>query len=216
MPTTCAQEGECFVFEYLGFVTDGTSGQTTVTFRVTNKCKNATGYVAIGTNAFTRIAPANGGIYAGSLGTYKVSWTRATGKPGFVSVKFESRFDNFNNGASDVFSIVVSNFNPNTTIQVQGKAGFNEETFSFLLSQTTCSPPSVPGLSRWLGKSWNSLLAWFGQPQTRAFQGQGNQSQLRFASDSDFLPSPSRRRTPNWKWVTDAGASGESSNKGVP
>src|SRR4030095_7559372 len=45
---TCKQEGACFVFEYLGYVTDSVSGQSTISFRVTNKCRNAVSYVAIG------------------------------------------------------------------------------------------------------------------------------------------------------------------------
>jgi Glycine rich protein len=136
-PTTaCQQEGTCFIFEYQGYTTDPNTGQTTITFRVTNKCRNAVGYVAIGTDGFTRLAPANGSVYTGSLGTYNVSWTRASGNPGFVSVKFSATFKTFANGASDVFSIVVTNFNPATTIMVQGKSDSAQETYSFLLSET--------------------------------------------------------------------------------
>src|SRR6266436_1303932 len=76
---TCQQEGACFVFESQGYITDPGTGQTTITFRVTNKCMNAVGYVAIGTDGFTRVAPANGSVYTGNLGDYNVSWTRASG-----------------------------------------------------------------------------------------------------------------------------------------
>ena len=37
----------------------------------------------------------------------------------FVSVKFERMLKNFNNGASEMFGIVVSNFNRNVTIPVE-------------------------------------------------------------------------------------------------
>jgi hypothetical protein len=136
-PGLCKQEGRCFVFEYLGYSTDA-NNQTTFAFRVTNKCKGSVGWVAVGTDGFTRIAPGDGSAYAGSLGSYHVSWTRTTGNPGFVGMSFEPAFQTYKNGASDVFSVVVSGFNPATTIQVAGKAGSTNDTFSFLLSQTLC------------------------------------------------------------------------------
>ena len=52
------------------------------------------------------------------------------GNPSFIAVKFEPASKNFNNGASEVFSIVVSNFNPSTTIQVEADAGNRTGTFS--------------------------------------------------------------------------------------
>src|SRR6266481_5512178 len=121
-------EGGCFVIESQGYITDPGTGQTTITFRVTNKCMNAVGYVAIGTDGFTRVAPANGSVYTGNLGDYNVSWTRASGNPGFESIKFTATLKNFISFASDVFSIVVSNFNPATMIMVQAKAGNDQET----------------------------------------------------------------------------------------
>jgi len=139
----CKQEGPSLVVEYLGYATDSLSGQTTITYRVTNKSKQNVSYVAIGTDRFTRVAPANGSAYNDSLGSYNVTWTDATGNPGFTSILFQPRSKNFKNGASDVFSITVANFDPNVTIQVAGQAGtLPKETFSFLLSQTTC--PVVP------------------------------------------------------------------------
>jgi len=118
-----------------------------ISFRVTNKCRNAVSYVAIGTDNFTGIAPANSSVYAGSLGAYNVTWTSATGSPGFASIEFLPRFKSFKNGASDVFSIVVTNFDPNVTIQVAGHIGSSpDEKFGFLLSQTTCplGPTATP------------------------------------------------------------------------
>jgi hypothetical protein len=124
-------------------VTDSISGQTTISFRVTNKCKNAVSYVAIGTEGLTGIAPTNGSTYTGSLGNYNVIWTDAAGSPGFTSIEFQPRFKSFKNGASDVFNIVVTNFDPNVTIQVAGRVGSSpDEKSNFLLSQTTC--PVVP------------------------------------------------------------------------
>jgi sugar lactone lactonase YvrE len=133
------QEGPCFIFEYQGYTTDSNTGQTTLTFHVTNKCRKAVGYVAIGTDSFTRVSPANGSVYQGTLGAYNVAWTGTRGNPGFTSIKFTPQLKNFANSASDTFSIVVSNFNADTTIMVQGKSSTTQETFSFLLSQT-CGP----------------------------------------------------------------------------
>jgi len=131
----------------LGYVTDSLSGQTTISFRVTNNCRNAVSYVAIGTDNFTGIAPANSSVYTGSLGPYNVTWTSATGSPGFASIEFLPRFKSFKNGASDVFSIVVTNFDPNVTIQVAGHIGSSpDEKLSFLLSQIICpvGPTATP------------------------------------------------------------------------
>ena len=147
------------MFEYLGYST-GTTGQTTISFRVANKCKNSVGYVALGTSGFTRIAPANGAAYKGTLESYSVSWTNVTGNPGFVSIKFENARDNYKNGAMDVFTIAVANFNSNTSIPVQGKAGSINEGFTFPLSQTTCPPPSTRLFPGWMTGSWRDLLAW--------------------------------------------------------
>ncbi len=135
----CKQAGASFVFEYLGYVTDSISGQTTITYRGTNNSRQSVNYIAIGIEGFTPIAPANGSTYTDSLGNYTVIWTDTTGAPGFTSIKFQPKFKSFKNGASDVFSITVTNFDPNMTIQVAGQAGTSpDERFSFLLSQTTC------------------------------------------------------------------------------
>jgi len=137
---TCQQEGGCFVFESQGYITDPSTGQTTIAFRVTNKCRNPVAYVAIGTGGFTRVAPADGSSYNGDLARYDVSWTRTGGTPGFESVKFTPTLKNFANSASEVFSFSVSNFNPATMMMVRGKAGNAQETYNFLLSQTCGTP----------------------------------------------------------------------------
>jgi len=46
---TCQQEGACFVFESQGYITDPTTGHTTIAFRLTNQSSNPLAYVAIGT-----------------------------------------------------------------------------------------------------------------------------------------------------------------------
>jgi streptogramin lyase len=138
---TCRQEGACFAFESQGYITDPSTGQTTIAFRVTNKCRNPVSYVAIGTGGFTRVAPADRSSYNGDLGPYDVSWTRTGGTPGFESVKFTPTLRNFANSASEVFNVVVSNFNPVSMVMVQAKAGNAQETYNFLLSQT-CGIPT--------------------------------------------------------------------------
>ena len=137
----CQQAGACFVFESQGYRTDPSTGQTTIAFRVTNKCRNLVSYVAIGTGGFTRVAPADRSSYNGDLGPYDVSWTRTGGTPGFESVKFTPTAKNFANSASEVFNVVVSNFNPATMVMVRAKAGNAQETYNFLLSQT-CGIPT--------------------------------------------------------------------------
>ena len=137
---TCQQEGACFAFESQGYITDPSTGQTTIAFRVTNKCRNPVAYVAIGTGGFTRVAPADRSSYNGDLGIYDVSWTRTGGTPGFESVKFTPTLKNFANSASEMFSVVVSNFNPATMVMVRAKAGNAQETYNFLLSQTCGTP----------------------------------------------------------------------------
>jgi hypothetical protein len=187
----------------------GNSGQATISFVVTNKCKNSVGYVAVGTNGLTRIGPANGAVYNGNLGNYTVSWTNANGNPGFTSIKFNALSNNFANGAADVFSVVVNNFNSNTTIPVQGKAGITEETFTFLLSQTTCPPPSVPHAFKWLRGPLNRLLAWLAPQSAVNMPGveRGNKSwnawaPIDFERGNNNLPAITPDGTLNWHWVS--------------
>ena len=153
---TCQQEGACFVFESQGYITDPSTGQTSIAFRVTNKCRNPVSYVAIGTAGFTRVAPADGSVYNGDLGVYDVAWTRAGGTPGFESVKFTPTSKNFANSASEVFSVVVSNFNPATMIMVRSKAGNAQETYNFLLSQT-CGTPTPTRRIYWTNSAASAV-----------------------------------------------------------
>jgi len=191
-------------------VSNGT--QTTINFKVTNNCRSTTRYVAIGTSTFTRVAPADGSIYAGNLGTYNVTWTTVNGNPGFVSMKFDPTFNGFNSGATEVFSIVVNGFNPNTTIQVQGKAGNSTDTLSFLLS--TLCPPSSPTLATqpfadftaWLSGSWTQFMNWLAPPETvvPATRDSANYFQPYTESGSDYFPALSHDGTLNWKWLKES------------
>ena len=138
---SCQQEGACFVFESQGYITDASTGQTTMAFRVTNKCRNLVSYVAIGTAGFTRVAPADRSSYNGDLSPYDVSWTGRGGTPGFESVKFTPTLKKFANSASEVFNVVVSNFSPATMVTVRAKAGNAQETYNFMLNQT-CGLPT--------------------------------------------------------------------------
>jgi hypothetical protein len=185
------------------------NGQTTVSYAVTNKCKNTAHYVAIGTHPFTRLLPTDGAVYAGNLGTYDVTWTKENGSPGFVGIKFDPASKNLNNGASDVFRVVVSNFDPNTTIQVEAFNGPARERFSFLLSQITCLPTSVPGLSKWLSGSWNRLLGWL-SPQTsvnmsaveRENKSRNAEAAIDFKRENNNLLAISPDGTLNWHWIS--------------
>jgi hypothetical protein len=173
--------------------------------------------VAIGTDAFTRVAPANGSVYTENLGTYNVTWTSTKGNPGFVGIKFDPTFRTFNNGARDVFRVVVNNFNPNTTIPVQGHAGSATDTFNFLLG-TPC-PPSGPTLAtqslgdvaEWLSGSGERLLSWLG-PAEKTPSLLADERVARFAPGfaptfaptSDNLPALSRDGGLNWQWVKES------------
>jgi hypothetical protein len=152
----CQQEGACFVFESQGYITDPATGQTTIAFRVTNKCRSLVSYVAIGTSGFTRVAPADGSSYNGDLTPYDVSWTGRGGTPGFESVKFSPTLKKFVNSASELFNVVVSNFNPATMVTVRAKAGNAQETYSFLLSQT-CGIPTPTRRIYWTNTETNML-----------------------------------------------------------
>jgi hypothetical protein len=128
------------------------------------------GYAVIGTDSFTRIAPADKSIYDGNLGSYNVSWTRANGKGGAnQGIKFEPAAKNFKNGASDVFTVVVSGFNANATIQVEASSGKARAVFNFLLGQTMCAPGALlvrpttsPFGELWtyFDPSWTDLVSW--------------------------------------------------------
>lgn len=133
----CAQTLNCFRVEFLGYIIHP-DGSVEMSVRVTNLCQQSVGYVALGTNGWSRISPADGSTYTGSLGAYRVAWTGESGQPGYPSIKYETQFEGFANDASDHFTARVVGFDAATTVQVTGKAGFNEETFSFV--PAACQP----------------------------------------------------------------------------
>ena len=85
----------------------------------------------------------------------------------------------------------------------------DRERFSFLLSQTTCLPTSVPGLSKWLSGSWNRLLGWL-SPQTsvnmsaveRENKSRNAGAAINFKRENNNLPAISPDGTLNWPWVS--------------
>ena len=127
-------------------------------------------------------------------------------------MKFDPTFNGFNGGAMEVFSIVVTGFNPNTTIQVQGKAGNATDTLNFLLS--TLCPPSAPtqatrpftGFKEWLSGSWNSLMNWLApQAITPATQSRGGTNYLQQRSGSNVYVLALPRDGPlNWKSLKES------------
>ena len=152
----CQQTGACFIFESQGYIINPGNGQTTIAFRVTNKCKGLVSYVAIGTGGFTRVAPADRSSYNGDLGLYDVSWTGRGGTPGFESIKFAPTLKNFANSASEVFNVVVSNFNPAIMVTVRAKAGNAQETYNFVLSQN-CGTPTPTRRIYWGDAGANTI-----------------------------------------------------------
>src|SRR5204863_145806 len=72
------------------------------------------------------------------------------------SVKFTPKLKNFANSASEVFNVVISNFNPATMVTVRGKAGNAQETYNFLLSQT-CGIPTPTRRIYWTNTETNMI-----------------------------------------------------------
>ena len=145
-PPICTNSGSCFDVSFLGYVTDG-NGITTITFEATNNCLSGVSYVAIGTDGWTRVAPTAGSTYTGDLCSYPVTYTGTSGSPGFTSIKFglpSNCSSAYSSGATDVFSIQVSGFDPSTPIKVQGHAGSTTNTFTFTLSSCVPTPTPTP------------------------------------------------------------------------
>ena len=80
----------------------------------------------------------------------------AGGTPGFESVKFTPTLKNFANSASEMFSVVVSNFSPATMVTVRAKAGNAQETYNFLLSQT-CGTPTPTRRIYWTNAGTDTI-----------------------------------------------------------
>jgi len=146
-PTACFDETlDGFTLEIDGYLT-AENGATTITYRVTNANKKDISYVAFGLGDWTPVMPGDDTIVSGKLGDYHVEWTNVRGNPGFASIKFESEFDGFSQGAEETFTIAVADFDPNTPIQVQMKAGKDRTTFTVTLDGAGCDktpPPFSP------------------------------------------------------------------------
>jgi hypothetical protein len=132
-----------FVFALQGYQANG-DGRYTLTWQVTNHNKQDMGYVALGTGPWQRSQPPTASRYTGALGAYRIEWTNERGNPGFPSVKYETQFSGFHQGASETFTLTVQDFDPATTIQVQAKAGRTVGTAQFIPSTGACdrTPPT--------------------------------------------------------------------------
>ncbi len=102
------------------------------------------GLCGLGTNNWTRMSPTDDDTYSSRLGDYHVEWTNEHGRPGFASVKFETLFDGFGKNKSDTFRMYVTDFDSDTSMQVQVHAGLQRERFSFDLTENTCLPHPYP------------------------------------------------------------------------
>ncbi|MCB0046830.1 MAG: hypothetical protein KDD92_15505 [Caldilineaceae bacterium] len=135
-----------FTLDVWGYVTND-DGTTTITYRVTNDNKKDISYAAFGLGDWTPVAPADGITTTTTLGEYAVEWTNDRGNPGFASIKYETEFDGFSQGASDYFVVTVSGFDADDSIQVQLKAGNARTTFDVAFDGAGCDktpPPFSP------------------------------------------------------------------------
>lgn len=126
-----------FAFDFYGFV-HGRDNTTTLTYSVTNLNQKDISYVAFGTAQWTRLEPSDRVTATLALGTYHVEWTNDRGNPGFTSVKYETQFGGFSRGTTDTFTLIVSDFDSATTIQVEAKAGQDRGQVSFALDAHVC------------------------------------------------------------------------------
>ena len=133
-----------FAFDFYGYV-HNEDGTTTLSYSVTNPNKKDISYVAFGTGEWARVEPSEGVTTTLTLGTYLVEWTDDRGNPGFTSVKYETQFGGFSKGASEMFTLVVSGFGPDATVQVETKAGKDRGRVSFVLNDPACDKtPAAP------------------------------------------------------------------------
>jgi hypothetical protein len=133
-----------FTFALAGYRANE-DGSYTLTWQVTNHGRQDISYVAFGTATWTRMGPESGSIHSGALGAYHIEWTKDRGNPGFASVKYETEFAGFGQGASDTFTLVVGDFDPITPFRVQAKAGRTVGSVIFTLAEEpTCdrTPPT--------------------------------------------------------------------------
>ncbi len=131
------------VVDFAGYI-HNEDGTTTLTYNVTNPNKKDISYVAFGTGDWARVAPSDGLTTTLELGEYQVEWTNDRGNPGFTSVKYETQFGGFSKGGMEMFTLVVSDFDPDVTVQVEAKAGRDRGRVSFVLGAPACdkTPPT--------------------------------------------------------------------------
>ena len=132
-----------FTLEVFGYV-DNDDGTTTLTYRATNANKKDISYLAFGIDNWIPVAPSDGITTTLGLGSYHIEWTNDRGNPGFASIKYETQFDGFSQGAQDVFALTMGNFDPVASIQIQMKAGKDRTTFTLVLSDFTCDRTPTP------------------------------------------------------------------------
>ncbi|MCB0047137.1 MAG: hypothetical protein KDD92_17060 [Caldilineaceae bacterium] len=141
-----SQSTDGFTLDLYGYVNND-DGTTTLTWQVTSDNKKDISYAAFGLGDWTPVAPEDGATVSGDLGDYRVEWTNDRGNPGFASVKYESEFDGFSQGASDYFVVTVADFGANDSVPVQLKAGNARTTFDVNFDGAGCDktpPPFSP------------------------------------------------------------------------
>ncbi|MCB0045257.1 MAG: hypothetical protein KDD92_07505 [Caldilineaceae bacterium] len=103
--------------DFYGYVPypDGTTG---LTFGVTNGNQRQLDAVGIKAGGWNRVAPADGTVYRGVLGSYNVRWVTQSDTPNQDAVRFKAWGSWFQGGASDHFTVRVNNFDPTKRITV--------------------------------------------------------------------------------------------------
>ena len=135
-------EGECYTFELVGYEYDAAMNTTTLTWRITNRCKYGLSHVAFELPAGTQAsAPTHGAIYTSPTGRqYQVE--NPTNNP-FYSIKFETIGSGIADGESDLFVYAVpGNFDPNAGMKVQAKGGQKIDRLE--LTPGACTVPVTP------------------------------------------------------------------------
>ncbi|MEJ5248988.1 MAG: hypothetical protein WHS90_14525, partial [Caldilinea sp.] len=142
VPDTTGCQGECYTVELVSAIYNASENTTTLTWRVTNRCKFGLSHVAFELSKESKaIAPANGAIYTSATGRqYKVE--NPTNNP-FYSIKFETVGAGIANGESDLFVYTIAGtFDPNAVMRVQAKGG--QQIDRFELKPGACTVPATP------------------------------------------------------------------------
>ncbi len=141
---TLTQDG--YVLGFQGFVTH-TDGSASLSYQLAANGRQDIGYIAFGTDNWTRLAPADASLYKSGLGDYRVEWTNERGNPGFPSIKFEPQFAGYSQGARDNFTLAVTNFTVTTAVLVEVKAGGSKHTFTIQLDDPQCNLTPRPAVT---------------------------------------------------------------------